>query len=226
MWIGFYITASIFQAIAIENDRPNYKKVFIHNLWITAIMVFLFVAYLSGVPRAASLKYGMDFTNSGVLLFSVAWGFLMGYITNAITGLLTVFWLTRARLKQDRVESSQRSQHTFESLTNLNAPEKQDPKSDYGLASTISSGIDSIAQDMGPNALDKATVTLDQDGDISVVFMATPFKLSAGIRAYFHLNTYDKIKLLKESAGKRDNLSYMAMDIAGREILKKLKEQS
>jgi hypothetical protein len=94
------------------------------------------------------------------------------------------------------------------------------------LAVTISSGINSIIQDMGPVALDKTTVSLDQDGDISVVFMATPFKPSAGIRSYFHINTYDKIMLLKTSARKSDNLSYMAVDIAGREILKKLKEQS
>lgn len=93
------------------------------------------------------------------------------------------------------------------------------------MASTISSGIDSIAQDMGSDALDKVTVTLDRDGDVSVVFMATSFKPSEEIRAFFSLRTYDKTHLLKQSAGKRDDLSYMTVDTAGREILKKLREQ-
>lgn len=94
------------------------------------------------------------------------------------------------------------------------------------MASTISSGIDSIAQDMGPDAFDKTTVTLNQDGEVSVVFMATPFKPSEDIKAFLSLKTYDKIHALKQSAGKRDDLSYMTVDIAGREILKKLKGQS
>jgi hypothetical protein len=115
--------------------------------------------------------------------------------------------------------------HTLESLANMFAPEDHDPHSDYNMASTISGGIDSIAQDMGSDALDKVTVTLDRDGDVSVVFMATPFKPSNDIKAFFSLKTYDKINLLKQSAGKRDDLSYMTVDIAGREILKKLREQ-
>jgi len=93
------------------------------------------------------------------------------------------------------------------------------------MAATISGGIDSIAQDVGPDALDKVTITLDQDGNVSVVFMATPFEPSKDIKAFYTLRTYDKIDLLKRSAGKRDDLSYMNVDIAGREILKKLKEQ-
>jgi len=129
------------------------------------------------------------------------------------------------RLFGRKSEERYEKQLTLESLANMFAPEDDDPHSDYNMASTISGGIDSIAQDMGPDALDKVTVTLDQDGDVSVVFMATPFKPSDDIKAFFSLKTYDKINLLKQSAGKRDDLSYMTVDIAGREILKKLQEQ-
>lgn len=129
------------------------------------------------------------------------------------------------RLLGGKSEKRRQEPHTLESLANLFGPEDHDPRTDYGIASTISSGIDSIAQNMGPDALDKVTSTLDRDGDVSVVFMATPFRPSEDIRAFFSLKTYDKIHLLKQSAGKGDDLSYMTVDIAGREIPKKLKEQ-
>lgn len=120
---------------------------------------------------------------------------------------------------------SRQEARNFESLANLFSPEEHEPQSDYNLASTISGGIDSIAEDMGPNALDNTTITLNQDGEVGVVYMATSFKPSKDIKAFFCLKDYDKIQLLKHSAGKRDDLSYMTVDIAGREILKKLKEQ-
>lgn len=125
-----------------------------------------------------------------------------------------------------KVGKSRQEEGTLESLANLFGPEEHEPHSDYSLESTISGGIDSIAEDMGPNALDNTTVTLNHDGEVGVVYMATPFKPSEDIKAFFCLKDYNKIQLLKRSAGKRDDLSYMTVDIAGREILKKLKEHS
>ena len=120
---------------------------------------------------------------------------------------------------------SRQEDRNLESLANLFGPEENDPQSDYNLASTISGGIDSISADMGPNALDNTTITLNHDGEVGVVCMATSFKPSEDIKSFFCLKDYDKIGLLKRSAGKRDDLSYMTVDIAGREILKKLQEK-
>lgn len=114
---------------------------------------------------------------------------------------------------------------SLESLADLLAPDEIDAKSDYGMASTISSDIDSIALDIGPHALEETTVTLNHDGEVSVVFMTTPFEPSKEVKAFFCLKDYDKLPLLKRSAGKRDDTNYIVVDIAGREILKKLQEQ-
>lgn len=100
MLIGFYIISSIFQFIAIEDDRPKYRKVFKHNLWLTAIFVAFFICYLISFPHVSTQKFGMDFTNIGLVIFFAIWGYIVGYITNAITGVLTVFWLTRGKQKQ------------------------------------------------------------------------------------------------------------------------------
>jgi len=98
-WIFFYIIASIFQAIGIENNRPHYKKVLLNNLWITAIFLALLLIYILSFPQAASIKFELDFTNGAVVFFVSLWGYLMGYAINAITGLLTVFWLTWGKNK-------------------------------------------------------------------------------------------------------------------------------
>lgn len=98
-WIFFYIIASIFQAIGIENNRPHYKKVLLNNLWITAIFLALLLIYILSFPQAASIKFELDFTNGAVVFFVSLSGYLMGYAINAITGLLTVFWLTWGKNK-------------------------------------------------------------------------------------------------------------------------------
>lgn len=93
-WIFFYIIASTFQSIGIENNRPHYRKVLLNNLWITAIFLALLLIYILSFPQAASIKFELDFTNGAVVFFVSLSGYLMGYAINAITGLLTVFWLT------------------------------------------------------------------------------------------------------------------------------------
>ena len=57
---------------------------------------------------------------------------------------------------------SRQEERNLESLANIFSPEEHEPQSDYNLASTISGGIDSIAEDMGPNALDNTTITIAQ----------------------------------------------------------------
>ncbi|MBU4524404.1 MAG: hypothetical protein KUA37_06620 [Desulfomicrobium sp.] len=97
MWIYFYIMATIFQSMAIEMDRPQYKKVFKHSIWLTAIFVILFIGLFISTPDIATQKFGLDFSNGGIILIVSIWGYFMAYATNTITGLLTVFWLTRAK---------------------------------------------------------------------------------------------------------------------------------
>lgn len=100
MWIYFYIIATIFQSMAIEEDRPQFKKVLKHNLWLTAVFVVLFMGFVISVPDIATQKFGIDFSNAGFILIVAIWGYFMAYVTNAITGLLTVFWLTRGKIKK------------------------------------------------------------------------------------------------------------------------------
>ncbi len=101
MWIYFYIMATIFQSMAIDEwDKPQYKKVFKHSLWLTAVFVILFMGFVLSVPDIATKKFGLDFSNGGVILIVAIWGYFMAYVTNAITGLLTVCWLTRGKNKK------------------------------------------------------------------------------------------------------------------------------
>jgi predicted Zn finger-like uncharacterized protein len=96
VFIGSYSIASIFQYLAIINHRPQYRKVFVHNVWLAAIAVFL------NIPMANSevgfLVFGVHLTNSTIPVFTIiTWGYALQYAANALIGLLTVFWLTRAQ---------------------------------------------------------------------------------------------------------------------------------
>lgn len=97
MWIGFYIIASIFQSIAIDDDMPKYNKVFKHSLWMAAIPVAVVLSYFFFFPKHATLSFGLTLMSNALILIIAVWGYLMAYITTAITGLLTVCWLTKTR---------------------------------------------------------------------------------------------------------------------------------
>lgn len=118
-----------------------------------------------------------------------------------------------------------------ESMANLMAENlDMDAQSDYVLESRICSGIDNIANANGKDALDYSTAVLNKNGDASVIYSNPIFKEEdcepLEIESYFHLKDYDKIEILKETAGKRDDGSYMIVDMAGKEILQKLKNKS
>jgi tetratricopeptide (TPR) repeat protein len=97
MLIGYYVIASIHQSIAIVENRPQYKKMFKYNFWITAVIVVLFYTYLLIFPKYGTIKYNVDITNTVVFFIAILWSYIVGYINLAIVGLLTIFWLTSTK---------------------------------------------------------------------------------------------------------------------------------
>lgn len=93
----------------------------------------------------------------------------------------------------------------------------------YNTESSIASLIDTIGEEEGGEALEKATILLYQDNEVAVVFG----DYSGGdsdVKSFVKVTEVEgvSLQLLKSSAGKRDNLSHMAVDLASREIYKAL----
>lgn len=117
----------------------------------------------------------------------------------------------------------QSDKFSMENLAKLLAPRDPHPESDYVMAGSVSGGIDEIGRTLGPDDLEKRIVALDKQGNLVFVY-ADSFRPSE-VKAFFPLKSYPNIALLKHCAGKRDGMSYMTVDLAGRDIWKKLKEQ-
>jgi hypothetical protein len=76
----------------------------------------------------------------------------------------------------------------------------------------------------GANALDNVYIVLFADGTVGSSYSEKPMT-KGGHKAIFRLKDYPMLKMVKASAGKRDDMSYMTVDIAGRDILNRLREQ-
>lgn len=124
------------------------------------------------------------------------------------------------RPKKNRV-----TPHSLEELAHLFQPDNIDPNSDYALTSNISSLIDASAAEEGPNSLDSVYIILFTDGRVGSVYSEKSLIKENDYKAVFCLKDYPLIQVLKACAGKRDDMSYMTVDLAGRDILERLRAQ-
>jgi hypothetical protein len=96
-WIAFYITAWIMQELCIKNEKPLYKMVFIHAIWI---------AIAKSILAAALEIYMMNLTNQTIGPLTIVSGMVLMigiyYVTATITGLLTVAWISGPNRKKEQ----------------------------------------------------------------------------------------------------------------------------
>lgn len=97
LWLVYYIVASVFQSLAIQDGAPQYKRVFQHSLWLTLGLVVINIVF---TLIKNDMWYNATFANWKAYLMFVPWIYIFGYVIIMITGLLTVFWLTRGNAKK------------------------------------------------------------------------------------------------------------------------------
>jgi hypothetical protein len=93
-WLAFLITAWIMKVLCLEENTPHYKKVFLHAIWISVVKTVLTCALAYQNIKLGLQTYDID-TLVGTVIISIP----IYYVLAVITGLVTVAWLSKTKLK-------------------------------------------------------------------------------------------------------------------------------
>ena len=96
-WL-FYAISTLWQNEAMGNNKPQYKIVIKNSIWVAGIIAFYLIPFLFLYPDIVMHNYGLDVITFHVFEIVVLclWSYSMIYIDCVVTGILTIYWLTRS----------------------------------------------------------------------------------------------------------------------------------